>query len=390
VTSSLAPDPLLLAVLDGCETGILVLGPDGRVRLWNSWLERMADVSRAAALGKTLEELFPEIADSRVASAARDAVERGMSALISRGLGRSWLPLRGCAPQHDRFDAVQQVIVIKPIDLGGERGCLMHVSDVTDSVLREHMLTRQAETGRRLTEELERRAHQLAQSNRELSRFAYVASHDLQEPLRKITTFGERLASTCGDQLPGRGSFYLERMRDAASRMQGLIRALLAFSRVIADSPVELVDLRALVGQIVEDLDVRVQLASARIEIGALPRLEGNPDQLAQLFLNLISNALRFQRPDESVEVRIDSEIIDADTCVIRVSDDGIGIEKQYHERVFEIFQRLHGREAYEGTGIGLAICRKVAERHSGSIRVESEPGEGSTFAVTLPLRQPD
>jgi PAS domain S-box-containing protein len=233
----------------------------------------------------------------------------------------------------------------------------------------------------------------LAQSNRELQEFASVASHDLQEPLRKIQAFGDRLRSRYGAVLGDDGRDYLERMLQAAQRLQRLISDLLAFAQVSSRGlPFEQVNLNTLLQEVVSDLESQIERTGGVIRIGALPTLIADPTQMRQLFQNLISNALKFHRPDVAPVVQIDAQPVgpapNPAEYQIRVTDNGIGFDEKYLDRVFTIFQRLHARSAYEGTGIGLAICRRIAERHNGALTARSTPGSGTTFFVTLPATQ--
>ncbi|HWM90380.1 MAG TPA: ATP-binding protein [Thermoanaerobaculia bacterium] len=241
------------------------------------------------------------------------------------------------------------------------------------------------------TREVERVNQELKRSNRELEDFASVASHDLQEPLRKITAFGDRLKGRCGDSLDEKGSDYLERMQKAASRMQTLIHDLLAYSRVTTRAqPFAPVSLKVVTQEVLSDLELRIEKSGARVEVGELPTIEADPLQMRQLLQNLLSNALKFQRPGEPPVIQVEGTRIDGILCRIEVRDNGIGFDEKYLDRLFKPFQRLHGQSAYEGTGIGLAICQKIAERHGGSITAASAPGQGARFDVTLPLEQPE
>lgn len=246
-------------------------------------------------------------------------------------------------------------------------------------------------TDRKLAEqELQKQAAELARSNAELEQFAYVASHDLQEPLRKIQAFGDRLKTKCADSLNEDGRDYLGRMQSAASRMQTLIHDLLALSRVATHPhPFEELDLHTVVFDVVSDLESRIEQAGGRVEVGALPAVMADRLQMSQLFQNLIGNALKFHKPGQRPLVQVRAEAAPAGSlgaqCRLIVEDNGIGFDQKYQERIFQVFQRLHGRSEYEGSGIGLAICRKIAERHGGSIRAESSPGAGAKFIVTLP-----
>jgi signal transduction histidine kinase len=245
----------------------------------------------------------------------------------------------------------------------------------------------------------EERATELARSNAELEEFASVTSHDLQEPLRKIRMFGDRLRSNLGDDLAEEPAADLARMQNAAQRLQRLLEDLLAFARVESRGrEFEAVDLGAVTEEVLADLEARVVELNAHVDVGELPVIEADRTQMRQLMQNLVGNALKFHREDEPPVIRIRSgripghaarfagEAAAGEHCVITVEDNGIGFEGKYAERVFAAFQRLHSRSAYDGTGIGLSIARKIAWRHGGNISVESVPEQGSTFTVTLPL----
>ncbi len=236
----------------------------------------------------------------------------------------------------------------------------------------------------------------LEQSNKELENFAFVASHDLQEPLRKIESFGSRLVSRYGDALGDDGRMYIDRMQNAASRMRRLIIDLLSYSRVTTKAqPFVRLKPDKILQEVIGDLQVAIDEAGAIVEIGPLPAIEGDPTQIQQLFQNLISNAIKFRAKGIAPRIRIEGRITtkaeclqEIELCEIRVQDNGIGFDEKYLDRIFAVFQRLHGRSEYEGTGIGLATCRKIVERHNGTIGAQSQPGAGSTFIVTLPVTQ--
>jgi signal transduction histidine kinase len=235
---------------------------------------------------------------------------------------------------------------------------------------------------------LERRAAELARSNSELDMFASIASHDLQEPLRKIRTFTQQLTVIEAGNLSDKGSDYLERTNRAAARMQKLIEDLLRFSRVATHGrPFAPVDLAAVTNEVIGDLEAQIERAHAVITVGELPTISADALQMRQLMQNLISNAIKFRRPGVTPEVTISAQTRD-DHVQITVRDNGIGFEQQYSRRIFRVFERLNGRTEYPGTGIGLALCRKIAERHGGTVVAESELGAGSAFTVTLPLHQ--
>jgi signal transduction histidine kinase len=232
----------------------------------------------------------------------------------------------------------------------------------------------------------EQRAEELARSNSELEQFASVASHDLQEPLRKIRMYSERLPRRAGDALPEEAASDLTRIHGAAERMQRLIDDLLSFARVSSrQREFEPVDLTALAHEVVGDLEARVRELDAEVEIGELPVVAADRAQMGQLLQNLVSNALKFHHPELRPVVRIRSEA-NGQRCFVVVEDNGIGFDPKYADRIFSAFERLHARSEYDGTGIGLSIARKIAWRHGGELTATSVPGEGSTFTLTLPL----
>ena len=251
-------------------------------------------------------------------------------------------------------------------------------------------------------EKLKRFAEKLERSNAELDSFASVASHDLQEPLRKIQAFGDRLRAKCGDELGEQGRDYLARMQNASERMQVLIQDLLKLSRVASRAqPFAPCNLGKIVADVLSDLEVSIEDKHARIDLAPLPVIDADPLQMRQLFQNLLTNALKFQKPGESPVVTIACEMSIAagneipgaargsEICRISIRDNGIGFEQKFADQIFIVFQRLHTRQEYEGTGIGLAVCRKITDRHGGAIVAESGDGKGATFIVTLPVKQP-
>jgi PAS domain S-box-containing protein len=238
------------------------------------------------------------------------------------------------------------------------------------------------------TVELETYMARLERSNQDLRDFASIASHDMKEPLRKVISFGNMLSNKYADSLGQTGADYLNRMLDATQRMQTLLTSLLEYSRVTTHSePFREVDLLVIVHEVLSDLEVRILSTRGEVRVSELPVLSADPTQMRQLFQNLIGNALKFHKKGETPIVKVICTS-HHEHCEIIVEDNGIGLEPRQFDRIFAPFQRLHGRGEYEGTGMGLAICKKIVERHNGTVTVKSTPGEGATFTVSLPVKQ--
>jgi signal transduction histidine kinase len=264
----------------------------------------------------------------------------------------------------------------------------------------EEKTLRLEETNRALQQELAERRKveaalqqsllELNSRNRELQEFAFVASHDLQEPLRKIQTFSDVLVMRHRDALDEYGRDYLDRMSRAAARMKVLIEDLLEYSRVASGTrPFAPVNLTTVCREVLVDLESRIEATQAQVILSELATINSDATQMRQLFQNLLANALKFRSPDRHPEIRIScTHVMHADRPAIRleIADNGIGFDAKFAGKIFNPFQRLHTRTEYEGTGIGLAIVRRIVERHRGSIETISEVGQGARFIVTLPI----
>jgi len=369
---------LLRSVMDAMPEQVFVTDRDGRYMIDNISHRRFLDAKTVREVeGKTAADFFPASVAEEMLKDNRMIMEGGGPALNHEDL-----VVRGEGPPV-------WVATTKVALLDVEGHCVGLVGVSSDISIRK-----EAEERLRLA------AEQLRKSNQELQEFASIASHDLQEPLRKIQAFGDRLKMKCSDGLGENGRDYLERMQDAARRMQILLHDLLTLSRVTSKAqPFEPVDLRKVVADVVSDLEVRIEQTAAQVEVGRLPTIDADAAQMRQLLQNLISNALKFQRPGTKPEVIISAKVLDnaeslagampgEEICQIMIRDNGIGFDERYLDRIFQVFQRLHSRSEYEGTGIGLAVCRKIADRHGGLISAKSTEGEGATFIVTLPVKQ--
>jgi light-regulated signal transduction histidine kinase (bacteriophytochrome) len=243
---------------------------------------------------------------------------------------------------------------------------------------------------KRIERELQFAMINLEQTNSELRDFAFIASHDLQEPLRKVTTFSREIIDHHAMSLDETGRDYLHRMADAARRMQEMLVSLLDYSRINTQGvPFVRVNLNEVVQGVLSDLEVRIAQVHAEVAVEALPEIDADPMQMRQLMQNLLSNALKYYPEGQSPTIRVWYETLqDTDQVRLFIQDNGIGFEEEYRDLIFQPFRRLHGRSAYEGTGMGLAICRKIVDRHHGAITASSALGQGATFMVILPRRQ--
>ena len=245
-------------------------------------------------------------------------------------------------------------------------------------------------TERRFTEwRLAEQHRELERSNEALDEFASVASHDLQEPVRKIISFGDLLDRSAGPTLKAGDRERLTRMLNAAARMRTLINDLLLYSQISTRvQPLVRTDLARIAREVVADLETTIAESGGVVEIGDLPAIEADPLQMRQLLQNLLGNALKYRRENEPPVVRLNATVRGGRQCTLTVADNGIGFSENHATKIFRMFVRLHGRGQYEGSGIGLAICRKIVERHKGTITATSSAGQGATFTVTLPVTQ--
>lgn len=359
------------AAFNSMHQGLAMFDADHKLLVRNKrYLEIFGFPEEIAVEGATLEDITRFSVD-RGTEADENALAERMAVADSRER----------SVYHPKLaDGRVVEIIHEPLSNGGSLALYM---DVTSRITAERSL--------------QDHAAKLEASNRELQEFAYVAAHDLQEPLRKIEAFGDRLHRKCSDRLGEDGQRYIDRMQASSRRLRSLIDALLSYSRVtIKATPFTQLELGKLAEGIVSDLETSIENAEASIEIGPLPIIEGDDIQLRQLLMNLISNSLKFRKEGRALKVSITGEVVRepltdgavTDVCVLSFKDNGIGFDIKYADRIFTIFQRLHSRVDFEGTGIGLATCRKIVERHQGTIDCEGIPDHGATFKVRLPVTQ--
>jgi PAS domain S-box-containing protein len=367
-----------LVTLNSIGDAVACTDSVGNLTLLNVVAQTLTGWTWEEAAGRPLTEVV-RIVDGTT----RDPIPDPM-ALVSGADGTIHLPANSILIRRDGFET--------PIEES-----VATIRDRADRPAGAVIVIRDVSAARSSQQELRLVSEELERSNRELQDFATIASHDLQEPLRKIRAFGDRLAEHSAGVLDEDASDFLRRMTNAAGRMQTLIKDLLEYSQVtLRPEPPRPVDLGLVVSEVLTDLEERILLSNGTVHVAQLPTILGSPFQMRQLFQNLLANALKFHPegvpPDVHVAVVARGELRGpkgrADrhpVWEISVRDNGIGFDEKHAERIFAPFQRLHGRQAYEGTGMGLAICRRIAAQHGGTITAHATPGAGATFVVTLP-----
>jgi len=365
------------SIIQAAVDGIITIDTRGIMEMVNPSAAKLFGYEPRELIGKSINILMPEPDHSRHNQYIQNYHKTGQKRII--GIGREVTGLRKDSSIFPFFLSISEV------QLSDRKVYTGFIHDISQQKLNE--------------EKLRRYAAELERSNLELQDFAYVSSHDLQEPLRKIQAFGDRLLTKEYNNLSDQGKDYVNRMLNAASRMQNLINDLLSFSRVTTKSkPFVKVKLDKILTEVLTDLEVSIEKSQARITRTALPEIEAEPTQMRQLFQNLISNAIKFRQENQPPEITISARQLQRQAHLtatpgdekveIVVEDNGIGFDEKYLDRIFNIFQRLEGQK-YEGSGIGLAICRKIAIRHGGDITAQSQPGQGTRFILTLAVKQP-
>jgi PAS domain S-box-containing protein len=349
-------------VVEASPSALLLIDSNGRIQLVNHNAEELFGYPREALLGQPIEVLIPE--RFRPAHPGRIAGFFGAPESRPMGAGRDLFGLRRDGEE------VPVEIGLNPFVTSEGRFTLASVIDITER--------------KRSERELYDRTEELLRSNQDLEQFAYAASHDLQEPLRAVSGCVQLLQQRYEEKLDGRANELIAMAVDGTARMQALIEDLLTYSRLGRGADqLRSVSCAEVLDVALKNLSVILQETNTEIIRTALPQVWGNPAQLVMLFQNLVGNAIKFRSKDAPPKVHVSVERQGA-FWEISVADNGIGIEPQYFQRIFVIFQRLHSRREYPGTGIGLALCKRIVEHHGGKIQIESEAGQGTTVHFTL------
>jgi PAS domain S-box-containing protein len=348
---------------------VLVIDANGKILDWNPRAEKIFGWKRDEALGQ-------ELAETIIPPRYREAHRLGLKHFLATGEGPAMNRLIEMSALRRDGSEFPVELSISPLKTENATTFCGFVTDITERKRAEELLKKQAA--------------ELARSNKDLEQFAYVASHDLQEPLRAVAGCLQILQRRYEKQLDANAEELITLAVEGAQRLQMLIEALLAFSRVgTRGAQLKQVECDRAVDAAQKNLAVAIEESGAVITRDPLPTLLGDLTQLTLLFQNLIGNAIKFRRKEQPPRIHIGAET-KGDHWTLSVRDNGIGIDQHYFDRIFEIFQRLHTRQEYPGTGIGLAICKKIIERHGGRIWVESSPQQGSTFFFNLPNKAAD
>lgn len=369
----------LLALFEYATEGILVANNKGEIIKINPSAEKLFGYEHDELLGKVIETLIPQKHVHKHVGQRDKFAENPHPR--SMGIGMDLF-----AKRKDGSEFPVEVS-LSPMNTKEGKYVIAFIIDIT---IRKN----QDDALKKTHRELKHFSEELKASNSELENFAYISSHDLQEPLRKIQAFGDRLKTTEGENFSEQGRDYLERMLNAADRMQTLINDLLLFSRLTSRvDPFESVNLNTILAGVLNDMEITIEVSKAKIEAETLPTIEAAPLQMRQLFQNMISNAIKFRKEGSTPIVKIYSKKISRKSTLekemieICFEDNGIGFDEKYNDRIFNIFQRLEGKK-YEGSGIGLSICRKIAMKHGGNIIAKSQINKGTTFIVSLALNK--
>jgi PAS domain S-box-containing protein len=353
-------------LIQNAPDAIIVIDEANKIKLWNPKAEMI--------FGWKAEEVMEtDLAETIIPEEYREAHNHGMKRFKATGVSQvinRTIEITALNKEKKRFFVS---LTISQSRQAGQNVFIAFIRDIT--------LQKQNEA------ELENKRKQLEKTNEELEQYAWLASHDLKEPLRKIMTFSDILLTRYAADLPEVVQRHLRKINDSTNRMDSLIEAIMIYSNVTDNEDLFVgTDLSVIVKEVLADLEVAIKNKKAKVTVGSLPTVEAIKIQMRQLLQNLISNAIKYSKPETPPVIDVSSEVKDG-MCILRIQDNGIGFHNQYTDKIFQVFQRLSTGERYEGTGIGLALCKKIVETHNGAINAESQEGEGAVFTVSIPLK---
>jgi PAS domain S-box-containing protein len=353
----------LSAIVESCDDAIIAKTLDGVVTHWNKAAQNLYQFTDKEMIGHSVNKIIP------------DEIRGELEEILLKIKHEHKVDQYETVHLRKDKTLVEVLITISPIK--NAEGEVIGASAIAKDI---------SEQKKRTEEILLQKNKALQSSNEELQQFAFIASHDLNEPLRKIHSFGSLILDGDYGKLDERGTEYLQYMMSAAERMSKLLDSLLSYSRVISKAkPFEAVDLNQTLISVMSDLEIAIKEVNGTVDVGELPTIQAEPAQMRQLFQNLIGNSLKYARENVTPVITIAAELSEHNVT-ISINDNGIGFEPEYTSQIFEMFRRLHGRNEYSGTGVGLAICKKIVERHGGAINAYGKPGLGATFEVKLPI----
>jgi two-component system, LuxR family, sensor kinase FixL len=355
------------SILSNAMDGIVTIDEAGKIQTFNSAAGKIFNYSADELIGMSIDILIPDPFKNILAQYLKKGPIREVS--LEKGVTREFL--------GERKDGTLVPIEISISEM------LLNNKLMFVGCIRDISQRRQAE------EKIKGYARDLEKSNIELQKFTYTASHDLQEPLRKVVIFGDKLLESCSDRLNKNERDFITRMQRASFRMKDLIEDLLSYCRLSHEGPkIEPLNLNEIVREVIDDLEILIVENAADIKICNLKEIEGDKIQIRQLFQNIISNALKYKSPEVVPKIVVSSWYDPNNKCVISIKDNGIGVENKFHDKIFEPFQRLNTSREINGTGMGLYICKKIITSHKGTLTIESSPQNGSNFIINIPVNQ--
>jgi signal transduction histidine kinase len=373
-------------ILDQTPYGCFVIDSQYRVLFWNSCLARWSKVNKEKIVNTDLRTHFKHFAEPKYHKRLEQLFKGGPPVIFSAKIHHHTIPAR---LQNNDFQMQQTMVTSVDSFVGKGFYALFTIQDATEQIYLIDQL-RAKDQALLEAEKLRQAENKVKVYAEELEKFVYIASHDLQEPVRKIIIFGDRLKEACLEKLNEKEIYFIDRIQKASFRMKDLIEDLLGYSRLsYRGNQFESVDLNVIAEDVISDLEIQIEETKANIQLHNLPTIEADKIQMRQLFQNIISNGLKYKKPDLSPQIHIKGTVEDDRGYTISFEDNGIGFDTIHEEKIFQPFQRLHSDRNIVGSGMGLFICKKIVTAHRGNITVQSYPSKGSSFIIFIPKKQP-